>query len=127
MNLSNYLADIWGISLVVIPLAFLIKEKYLKRLFVEVENEAFMLLLGMASFILGLAMVLSHNIWAKNWTVIITIIGWLTLVKSLALLFFPEYMKKWVKKVENKDWLPIVLVVLIFIGLVITYFGFTAQ
>ena len=39
MVLSNYLAEIWGISLVVISLAFLIKEKHLKRLFAAIETE----------------------------------------------------------------------------------------
>jgi len=124
--LSNYLAEVWGISIVAVSLALLIKPKYLKTLFAEVENEATMLFLGMVNLIIGVAMVLAHNVWARNWQVIITILGWISLVKGLSVLFLPEYMKKWVKKMENQQWLPIALVILVFVGLIITYFGFTA-
>ena len=124
--LTNYLAQVWGIFLVLVPLALLINPKYLKRLFIEAENEATMLFLAMVSLIIGLAMILSYNVWDKNWQVIITILGWLSLAKGLAVLFFPEYIKKYVRKMENAPFLPIALVVMIFVGLVITYLGFTA-
>jgi len=127
MNLLNYLAEILGISLVIIPLALLINPKYLKRLFVEADNEITIFFVGILSLVVGLAMTLDYNIMqAQNWQVIITIIGWLALLKGLFLLFLPEYTKKWVKKMENQQWLPIALVVLVFVGLIITYLGFTA-
>ena len=123
--LSNYLAEVWGISIVVVSLAFLVNEKHLKRLFAAIENEENLFCWGFISFIIGIAMVLSHNIWVKNWQVIITIFGWLALLKGLAILFCPECMKKWAKKIENAPFLPFALVIAVIIGLVITYFGFT--
>lgn len=124
--LSNYLAEIWGISIVAVSLALLIKEKHLKRLFAKMETEENFFCWGLISFVIGAAMVLSHNIWVKNWQVIITILGWLALLKGLALLFCPEYMKKWAKKIENAPFLPFALVVAVFIGLALAYLGFTA-
>ena len=126
MALLNYLAEVWGISIVVVSLAVLIEPRYLKKLFAEIENEATMFFWGMVSFVVGIAMVLSYNVWAQNWQVIITGLGWGALIKGLLLLFLPEYTKKWAKKIENKSWLPIVLVIMVFVGLIITYFGFTA-
>ena len=126
MELANYLAQIWGIALVLIPLALLINPKYLKRLFVEVENDATMLFLGIVSLVIGLAMVLAYNVWAKNWQVIITLLGWGSLIKGLSTLFLPDYTKNCIKKMENASWIPYGLVVAIFVGLIITYFGFTA-
>ena len=125
MELTNYLAQIWGIALVLIPLALLINPKYLRRLFVEVENEATMFFWGIVSLIIGLSMVLAYNVWAKNWQVIVTLLGWGSLAKGLATLFLPDYTKTCVKKMENATWVPYALVVAIFIGLIITYFGFT--
>src|SRR3989344_8289582 len=122
--LSNYLAEIWGISIVVISLVMLIRPNYLKRLFKEIENEATMFFCGIVNLVIGLAMILAHNIWSQNWQVIITILGWLSLLKGLAVLFFPEYTKNLAKKMENKQWLPIALVIMVFVGLLITYFGF---
>lgn len=126
MVLSNYLAEVWGISIVVVSLALLIKPNYLKRLFAEVENETTMFFWGMVSLVIGIAMILSYNVWEQNWQVIITILGWGSLVKGLSVLFLPELMKSWVKKMENQQWLPIALVIMVFVGLVITYLGFTA-
>jgi hypothetical protein len=125
MNLSNYLAEIWGISMVVISLALLIKDKHLKSLFAKIDTEESLFAWGLISFIMGISIVLVHNIWTWNWQIIITILGWLALLKGLAHMFLPELFKKWTKKIENKQWLPIVLVVLVFIGLIITYLGFT--
>ncbi len=124
--LSNYLAEIWGISIVAVALALLIKEKHLKKLFSEMETGESFFCWGFISFVIGVAMVLSHNIWVKNWQVIITIFGWLAILKGLALLFCPECMKKWAKKIENASFLPFALVIAVIVGLVITYFGFTA-
>jgi hypothetical protein len=126
MVLVNYLAEIWGLSLVLISLALLINQKYLKRLFAEIENEATMFFLGIVSLVIGLAMVLSYNIWDKNWQIIITILGWVSLIKGLSVLFLLEFIKNLVKKMENSQFLPYALFILIFIGLAITYFGFTS-
>ena len=126
MILTNYLAEIWGISIVVVSLALLIKPKYLKRLFAEIENEATMFFGGIISFVVGLAMILAYNVWTKDWQVVITILGWLALLKGLSVLFLPEQMKGWVKKMENASFLPYLLVVTVLIGLVVTYLGFTA-
>jgi hypothetical protein len=122
--LSNYLAEVWGISIVVVSLALLIKEKYLKRLFASMETEDNLFSWGLISVVIGIA--LAHNIWVKNWQVIITILGWASLIKGLALLFMPEKMKAYVKKMENNQWVPVALVVGVVIGLIITYLGFTA-
>lgn len=124
--LSNYLAEIWGISIVVVCLALLIKETYIKRLFVSFEKEEDLFAWGLATFVIGLAIVLAHNVWVKNWQVVITIIGWVSLIKGLSILFFPELMKKWVKKMENAQFIPFLLVIGVLLGLAITYLGFTA-
>jgi len=124
--LSNYLAEIWGISIVAVSLALLIKEKHLKRLFLSLETEDNLFSWGMISFVIGLATVLAHNIWVGSWQVAVTFLGWAALIKGLLLLFTPEFMKKYAKKIENQSWLPIVLVLMVFAGLALTYFAFTA-
>ena len=124
--LVNFLAELWGVSIVIISLALLTNEKHLKRIFSKIESEESLFMWGFVSLIIGLAMVLSYNVWMQGWQLIITIFGWLALIKGVALLFFPEQMKKQAKKLENQQWLPVALVIFVFIGLVITYLGFTA-
>lgn len=126
MALSNYLAELWGISIIVVALALLIKEKHLKRLFASIETEDNLFLWGVISLVIGVAMILSHNIWVQGWQVIITIFGWLALIKGLSLLFMPEMAKEWSKKAENASFLPFALLIAVFIGLVLTYLGFVS-
>jgi len=124
--LSNYLAEIWGISIVVFSFALLVKEAHLKRHFASAQDDDKLFCWGIVTFVIGLAMVLSHNTWVKNWQVVITIFGWASLLKGLAILFVPEIMKKWAKRFENAKFVPYALVVALIIGLALTYFGFTA-
>jgi len=124
--LSNYLAELWGISITAVSLALLVKEKNIRRLFSKIENEDNLFCFGFFTFLTGLAMVLAHNVWIQGWQVIITVFGWASLLKGLSLMFFPEFLRKWAKKMENHQWLPIALVVALFIGLALTYLGFTA-
>ncbi len=124
MNLSNFLAELWGITIVVVSLAFLMKPKRLEKIFTEVENEATMFLWGMVSLVIGIAMVLVHNVWEPDWRIIITLLGWLTLVKGLDTLFLPERMRKRWPKMGNLQWI-VILVFLLIVGLVLTYLGFT--
>lgn len=126
MALVNYLAEVWGIAMVIISLALLVNERHLKRIFASIENDESLFLWGFISFIIGISMVLAYNVWAESWQVIITILGWLALIKGAALLFMPGLIKKWAKKLEAASILPYALVIMVIIGLVVTYYGFTA-
>lgn len=123
MNLSNYLAELWGITIAVVSIAFLIKPKRLEKLFAEVKNESTISFLGVVTFIIGLAMVLIHNLWVLDWRVSITILGWFTLLKGLNLLFLPERAKKRWPKMKNWQWL-LIFFFLFLVGLALSYLGF---
>ena len=47
---------------------------------------------GFITAVIGLAIVNYHNRWTKNWTVLITILGWLALVKGILLIAFPQFV-----------------------------------
>ena len=54
------------------------------------QNHSMMLILGVITLAAGLAMVLAHNIWSGGaLPVVVTLFGWVTLLKSLFLLFLP--------------------------------------
>jgi hypothetical protein len=125
MEISNFLAEIFGFIFIAVSLALLINQKMIKKLFLACENEVCLFFSGAISFILGIILIFTHNVWASNWRTIITVLGWLTLIKGSFLLFLPDLSKKWIDKFKDKDWLPIALVVTVFIGLFLVYLGFT--
>ncbi len=42
---------------------------------------------GVLMFVAGLAVVRAHNLWARNWTVLITLSGWFFLILGLFRMF----------------------------------------
>ncbi len=45
---------------------------------------------GMILFVAGLAIVRFHNRWRANWTVLVTLLGWVLLAAGVMRLFLPE-------------------------------------
>ena len=126
MELSNFLANIWGLSFIIVGLSLLIYQKNIKRLFQLAENEINLFFCGVCSSIVGIAMILTHNLWVSDWRVIVTLLGWLALARGIMLLFLPKMVINLHKKMENSQWISSVLVAVVVLGCVLIYFGFTA-
>jgi len=126
MVLSNFLANIWGISFITIALSLLIYQENIKKIFELVENKTNLFFCGVLSLIVGVAMVLSHNIWVLNWRLAITLLGWLILARGIALLFFPKICLIFLRKIKDNQNIPFALVAVVILGCILIYFGFTA-
>ena len=50
------------------------------------------------TLVLGLAVVAGHNVWVADWPVVITLFGWILVVKSTLFLLFPQSMPTAVKQ-----------------------------
>lgn len=124
MEIANFLAEVWGMLLVIIPLSFLTNSKMMKELFMMAEKETAAYTEGVLSFFLGVATVLLNNVWAHDWMTIVTILGWLALLKGLFLMFWTSQAIAWEKKIKGASWFSYALLVSIVIGLALVYFGF---
>ena len=91
------------------------------------QNPSMVFVLGVVMLAAGLAMVLAHNIWSGGaLVVVVTLVGWMTLIKSLVFLFLPPEMEArlFLERIHYQQlfyfyWaLPLVL------GLYLTYGGF---
>jgi hypothetical protein len=58
----------------------------------ELNNQSATIILGIFAFLAGLAIVNTHNLWVSDWRVIITILGWLAIVRGALSLLFPNKM-----------------------------------
>ncbi len=126
MELVNFLAELWGFSLVIIPLSFLINPKHTDKILEVMEKETSLILHGMIRVVLGVAMLLSYNVWDNSWKTIITILGWLLVISGVGLLYAPSVAAKMIVKMRDKNWIPFVLVVVILFGCFLVYMGFNA-
>jgi uncharacterized membrane protein HdeD (DUF308 family) len=78
---------------------------------------------GVLMFVAGLAVVRSHNIWARNWTVLVTLTGWSFLVMGLFRMFAAEQYHEATAHTSSTVFMLLEGVLLV-IALVITYQGY---
>ena len=122
---SIFLAKVIGLSGLISTLAVLIRyKKFIEMEGYAAKNPVMMYLSGFLILIAGVLLIVGHQIWTRDWRVIITVIGWLVLVKGVLRIFFPEMVRKLMeKKRTNRSFLLGELLVLI-VSLYLTYQGF---
>ena len=90
-----FLSRLIGLYCILIALSMMTRRQTtVETVTVLLQSPSMMLILGVITLAAGLAMVLAHNIWSGGaLVVIVTIVGWITLLKSLLLLFLPPEME----------------------------------
>ncbi|MDX2204118.1 MAG: hypothetical protein NW223_15310 [Hyphomicrobiaceae bacterium] len=56
-----------------------------------------------AELISGLAIVRAHNVWSAEWTVLVTIIGWLCVIGGFVRIIWPEHMSAFRNKAMRSE------------------------
>jgi hypothetical protein len=93
MGTSIFLAKLIGPMCLVIGLALLINPAAFRTLAGEfLDSPALMFLSGVITLPAGLAIVLTHNVWAADTRILITILGWLFVVGGAARILVPQRM-----------------------------------
>lgn len=97
MNESSiFLAQLMGSYLVLVGLLVVLRRKFFLHAMKDfLQSRALRFVVPFIELTAGLALVLTHNIWVWGSEVIITIVGWMMIIESLAYLAIPE--KKLVK------------------------------
>ena len=126
METVNFLATLWGVYLVAIPLSLLLKPVRIKELFALRENVITSYMGGILSLMVGTLMILTYNVWDGSWTTAISVLGWLAVAKGVILLFCTEKAISLQKQAKVTEWIPYVFLAVIFIGLWLIYMGQTA-
>lgn len=82
--------------MLIVGILFVIKSKEsIGQLYdATVNDRGFAIASGYIALVLGLATVLLHNIWVADWRVVITVFGWLSLLKGVVRLGFPGVIGK---------------------------------
>jgi hypothetical protein len=126
MQTSIFLAKLLGPGLLIAGIAMLINRKELDTIAQELlRSSLLLLLLGLIDFTIGLAIVLTHNVWVADWRVIITLLGWLLIVRGAVRVLIPDRIKPLgAKLLKNANVVTGSLAVTTALGLVLSYFGY---
>src|SRR5258706_12414711 len=93
MSTSVFIARLIGPVMLVIGLAVLTNQRAFHDMAEEfLASRALLFLSGLLIMPVGLAIVLTHNIWAVDGRVMITLFGWLNVIGGAARLFAPPFV-----------------------------------
>jgi len=123
---SIFLAKLLGPYLTIVTIGILFNLKNCQKIMDDYSQSAALVYLGgILALFFGLLILLFHNTWASNWTVIITIFGWLGLIKGIWLIIFPEKVKAYVDYYRDKTKpLVIQVVIMLLIGVFLIVKGY---
>src|ERR1700691_4458905 len=80
---------------------------------------------GMATLVAGLAILNAHRAWTADWRVLVTLIGWLFIIRGLIPLFWPTLAETLAPAVySGPAALMVAGVVVLVIGAVLSFEGY---
>ncbi len=103
MDTSLFLAKLIGPVFFLIGASITINPGAFKRIGQEfIESEALIFLSGILTLPIGLAIVITHNIWEPDWRIIITCFGWIAILAGIARLTLTATLKNIGQVMLNK-------------------------
>jgi len=126
MDVSKFLSKVIGLYEVIISLAMLINMPlFTSNIEAMMENGPLMIFIGCMTVIMGILLVVSHNIWQWRWALLVTIVSWIVLLKGMSILMFPHALDSIsLQFITNEHFAYFIAMMDLLIGLVFCYFGF---
>ena len=126
MQDSIFIARIFGPVLVTVALGLMVNRKTYQAVMSEYfENAALVYFGGLISLVIGILVMLNHNIWVSQWPVIITVFGWMGFVKGVFLIISPNSMVKLTEAyAKNTTLLVIHSILILALGIFLTAKGY---
>ena len=126
-----FLSRLIGLYCVVIGLSMMTRRQAtVETVTVLLQNPSMTLILGVITLAAGLAMVLTHNIWSGGTlVVVVTILGWMALIKSLFFLFLPHEMETrlFLGQLRYGQLFYLYSAISLVLGVYLTYGGFKSR
>ncbi len=106
MDISLFLAKVFGVYLIVTSIAVTLRRQEvvpaIEQLF---DNRPLVFIMSVFAFVVGLLLVVSHNVWVAGWPVVLTILAWLVFLESMAYLLLPfEVLARWARWFNRPAW-----------------------
>lgn len=125
MELSVFLARVLGLYLLIVGIAVILQRKEMGKVIDDFADTPVLLLFSNSlSVLFGLLIVIGHPYWGLDWRVLITLLGYFTLLRGLVGLYYPSQQIKFARWIVARDGLLYISGLWIVIGLFLFYHGF---
>jgi hypothetical protein len=126
-----FLSRLIGLYCIVIALSMMTRRQAtVETVTALLQNPSMMLIVGIITLAAGLAVVLAHNIWSGGaLVVVVTLVGWITLIKSLFFLFLPPEMEAgfFLGQLHYRQLFYLYTAISLVLGVYLTYGGFKSR
>lgn len=100
LAISYSLARILGVYLFLLGAAMLINPTRIRPIMKDfIQHKTFIFVSGLTSILLGMIVIILHNVWIEGWPVFITLLGWVVFLNGIYRLFFLDHFMKVMKKI----------------------------
>ena len=126
MDASIFIAQLLGPPILLAGLSLIAHQSFYRSVAENIRSSpALLYVIGMLRLLAGLAIVLVHNVWVANWRVLITLIGWIAIVRGALILAAPDAVLSWTRGMLERDTLfPLAAAVAILLGGALCFFGY---
>ncbi|WP_228852981.1 hypothetical protein [Aegicerativicinus sediminis] len=102
MDNSIFLLKFWGWYLIIFFFVLSLNPKRIRQIFQDLRDEKFLIIFAFIAILVGLINILVHNIWELSAILIITLIGWGSLIIGLSLFVLPKQTVDWLEAINIK-------------------------
>jgi hypothetical protein len=125
MPTSIYLARLIGPVFVVVGLSAIVNPQGYLDVATGIIGDAALLYFSCVLGLLGgIALVLAHNVWVADWRIVITLLGWLSVIESAAWILAPRPLARFFGPMLTQPMPVIAGVVVLILGAILCYFGY---
>lgn len=127
MELTLFLAKVVGVFYLVVGLGLLLNQKTYRHVVEQIHADtASRFIAGLVGLVVGLLVVLQHNVWELSAAGLVTIIGWIATLKSAFVIVFPQSFEAASKRLAASKQFWIAPLIALLIGVYLIYTGFFA-
>ncbi len=102
MYISIVLAQMLGISFALLGLSMLFNQKWTNVVVEEItKNQAVIWFAGLITLLLGSTIVVLNNDWTSGLPLLVTVLGWLILIKGAVIVLFPDFTISYYRKMNK--------------------------
>ena len=104
MEVSILIGKLLAVLYLVVGVGVFLSPAFYRKVLVNMEAiPALLYLGGLMALLAGSLIVMFHNVWRLEWTLLITLIGWLALAKGVLLMTLPDLVLRQVQVMVAND------------------------
>ena len=119
------LAKVLGLYVFVVGIALVINPERFRGWYRKIlEDDTQLFLGGVMALLLGAFIVGTHNVWVMGWPVILTVFGWMAVIKGAALMIVPNFSQMFKPMLDQSaEFYRVVGILWSLLGLFLCYQG----